>query len=278
MDRHHGTSDQCGDAVRDIDRRRMLYSPGIWEIYEFLFDKGVKVSIKNKRHADRCGCGGLAGTTETAARCHHIVRASPAVYEAVAGVGMAFEKVTEAIDLLVERKISTHIIITAIRQNYHDVDAIIALAKRRNVGRVIVEPTIISPRPGVANDAFSCALDYSEKVTIWEKNLELLNIEVNGCFDPDVLAAQLPETSEEQFKTLRGMSCVAGMCSFHITREGVMQPCVEYPLASARPFEMGFDKAWRVVNEAAHAYSRTPECLSVNSWGIALSVHPDMHT
>jgi len=270
-------TDQWIDVMGQAIDAGMLYAtltggecfthPGFREIYEFLYHRGVKVTIKsNGTLIDQKTADWLAARKPQQVDIT-LYGSNPAVYASVTGVGQAFEKVNRAIDLLTEREIKTRMFITAIRQNIHDVDAILALAKSRKVGRIRIEPTTISPRPGVENDAGSCALTYHEKVEMWKKNLELLDRQVFDCVDYDSLAANLPKQSEEKADILRGMPCTAGMCSFSVTSEGMMQPCVEYPLANAKPFETGFDEAWRAVNEAAHAYNRTPECMSCQFMG-----------
>ena len=57
-----------------------------------------------------------------------------------------------------------------------------------------------------------------------------------------------------------GTRCGAGRSAFGIRYDGAMCPCLSLAEVTAWPLEVGFEEAWREINEAAESYRIPLEC------------------
>lgn len=153
--------------------------------------------------------------------------ASNEVYEAVCGIKNGFDRVSHAIDLVLEAKIPFYMVGTIVKENQCDLQKMHEFAKIKNV---FFKPTIavIQPVRGATADANMHKLSVKDLV-------EICSIKV--------------EEKERIFKKVTNIleNCGAYRKSFWLTWNGKLQLCAftEYP--SVDILNLPFKKAWEML-------------------------------
>jgi radical SAM protein with 4Fe4S-binding SPASM domain len=223
----------------------VLIRPDFLEIYAPLTELGLHLTIySNGTLVTPAIARGLAK------RPPHRVAvtlygASPETYAAVTGSGDAFSRALRGIDQLLEVGISVAVRTTLTRQNVHDHEAVRELAHAR--GLPLTSAWLLSCRPdGAPSRAPEDRLSPAEIVA-----LEAADRECRESWQ-----ATLPSADPQR----GAMYCQAGRSAFVVGPSGEMNPCLDLPLAAARPLEVGFPAAWERVRQFTERVPRMARC------------------
>lgn len=174
-----------------------------------------------------------------------------------------FTQITNAIHLLKDAGITVKLNCSLTPYNAHDLEAIIAFAKKE---RLIIQATSYmfpplrrdSSQIG-RNDRFTPeeAACYSAKI---ESLLNGKDDYLNRMKTKDL---SLPVDSNEDCMdtTGEGIRCRAGKCSFWVTWDGKFLPCGMLPSENAsNVFDIGFDEAWKRASSFALSIRLPARC------------------
>jgi radical SAM protein with 4Fe4S-binding SPASM domain len=176
--------------------------------------------------------------------------ATEKTYEAVTRIPGSYSLCLKGIENLLEQGLLLVLKSTLTRQNVGELEAMRQLAhsfgvpflagwlltKRRDGKPSEVDDCRLSPREAIMLEATDKA-----SATEWEEAA------IRG----------LPTEDERNFY------CLAGKCAFAITPAGEMNVCLDLPLPSAKPLEIGFKSAWEEVKSFVDsAPPLSPACKS----------------
>lgn len=186
-------------------------------------------------------------------------------YKKLCGHPKGFDAATKAIDMLQEAGIFLNINASFTRYNLNDMEAIYEFGKSRGIqvnAATYMFPPVRSAREGVPNEevrftpeeagkararAEMCSLNSEALV----KRLKALHEGRDEHLDQEEECERSPDEK---------MGCMAGRSSFWITWDGRMTPCGMMNAPVARPFEEGFDTAWRQITKETNEIFLPPEC------------------
>jgi len=178
--------------------------------------------------------------------------ATAATYEAVTGVAGSYARCCAGIEALVRRRVPLGLKTTVTRQNVDELDAMRQMA--HNWGLPFSGGWLISNRrDGAPSEVVDCRLSASECVTLEATDR--------------ASATEWTETAlRESFSSSdRSFFCQAGQTAFVVNPQGDMNACVDLPLPAARPLDIGFAAAWRLVQRFVDAAPPLASlCLSCN--------------
>ena len=258
LQRKELSTEQWLSVMRDACDAGLLYAglsggectlhPGFAEIYRYLKSRGVFVTVQtNGTLVDETLVSLFSELPPRSVRTT-LYGADAAGYERITGHKEAFEKVVRGLKLLKAANIRSDITLTVTRQLFNDLPRVLALASELANGSVNVDSDLMQPQAETGRELNDFALSMDEQAAVWRQ-----------LIDPDKPPLISDASALGRFS---GMPCTAGLCSFWMNWEGVMTPCLSFPLAEGRPLDEGFLPAWKRINAAAKAYRRSDECLS----------------
>ena len=171
-------------------------------------------------------------------------------YKRLCGHPAGYDAAVRAIDMLRAAGIFVNINASFTSYNLKDMEEIIAFGKSRNIqvnAATYMFPPVRSAREGVPDEMVrftpeeaGCARARAELCSMekQEKKIKLRAFH-EGRGESTVQDEECERTPDEK------MGCMAGRSSFWITWDGRMTPCGMMNEPVARPFEDGFDAAWK---------------------------------
>lgn len=123
----------------------------------------------------------------------------------------------------------------------------------------MLEPRENTERNGLDHDA---SLD--EYVSMLKLQAEYLNIETKPV--DEMSLPDLGGSGSEE----RGMRCGAGRSGFSIDWQGIMHPCNSLYSINAYPLKVGFEAAWKEINDISNNYPRPIECCGCSYRDVCL--------
>lgn len=189
--------------------------------------------------------------------------ASRETYRRLCGDETAFDRVMYAIEVLREAGLLVSLNATITPENVCDTEEIAVFAKERGLNLKLTSLVVPPMRRGARQSV--CRLSAEEAGRAAARGHF-------AYFGRDVICARLKslENGTPDFSVLddcvpleqSGTGCLAGNSQFWIAWNGEMYPCCMMPQISAKPFEIGFDAAWRQITEACAQLPKTPQCAS----------------
>lgn len=188
-----------------------------------------------------------------------------ATYKKLCGYPTGYDAATRAIDMLQAAGIHTNINASFTNYNQEDLEEIFAFGKSRGIrvnAATYMFPPVRNAREGVPNEdvrftpeaagrtrarAEVCGMDKEQL----EFRLKALH---EGRSEFMCQEEECERTPDEK------MGCMAGRSSFWITWDGRMTPCGMMNEPVARPFEEGFDVAWKRITKETDEILLPPEC------------------
>lgn len=176
-------------------------------------------------------------------------------YERLCGYRDGYEKTVSAVRLLKSRGVDVKLNYSATPENVGDIDDVLALADELGVPVNIESYMYPSPQ----NMGFE-RLTPDEAADIWHKNLiraigdgyDHYRISMN-----DLIKIRRSETSTDP-----DIVCMAATCSFTISWQGMMKPCVMQNTLGVPVFEKGFDFAWKELTDISRNLHIDEKCRS----------------
>lgn len=186
-------------------------------------------------------------------------------YKRLCGHPTGYDAAVRAIDMLREAGIFVNINASFTSYNLKDMEEIIAFGKRRNIrvnAATYMFPPVRSAREGIPDETArftpeeaGCARARAELCSMEEEEkqirLRALHEGRGGSAGQDEECERVPDEK---------MGCMAGRSSFWITWDGRMTPCGMMNAPVARPFEVGFDEAWKYITEETDKILLPAEC------------------
>ena len=241
----------AGMIYANLTGGECLTYPGFRELYLFLRERGVEVSILSNGLLMDAEMAEFLKQNPPAAIQITLYGASEEAYERVTG-RRAFGRVLENLRRLKGAELPLHVAVTP---NAYMTDGIALVQLLHDEGLPFaVNAGLMQPRAetgrGLAN------ADVGAYVDMLRLAQQLRGAELEPECDLDAL----PEGGGAQSASERGVRCGAGRSGFSVDWRGGMKPCNTFPCAGVDVLALGFDEAWRHTNATARNYPRPAEC------------------
>jgi len=194
--------------------------------------------------------------------------ASSETYGKVCGHPEGFEKVKKGIEMLLAEGLDINLKTTLIRDNVSDYDEIFDLADKYGLGLKHVK--YISPRRDECENLVSgCRLSPEKQAeinTYASKRFDERQRKIKSTNDgkkPLAFEGSREFEGSGQFEGLDDgypFRCASGRCSFWMTWDGRMTPCVLMAEPAFKPFEIGFKEAWNNLRESSRSIPVCRQC------------------
>ena len=234
--------------------------PNFMQIYMYLIEQGISVHVKtngillNRDMIDLFteyppyiidvslyGCDGES-------------------YKAVTGHDV-FETVTENIRAAIAAGLKIRIMITPSAYMLPWVDDVMEFAKSFGADDVIVNAMLMDANPDTGRDIESFGMSLEENARIHRKQWDMFPRRPRSQTEEEAeFMGDIPE--DEPHILPIGLYCNAGRTTFAMNWDGTMGPCLDFPrdVICADVKHIGFEKAWREVNQGVKAYVVPDEC------------------
>ena len=241
----------AGMLYANLTGGECLTYPGFRELYLFLRERGVEVSILSNGLLMDAEMAEFLKQNPPAEIQITLYGASEEAYERVTG-RRAFGRVLENLRRLKEAELPLHVAVTP---NAYMTDGIALVQLLHDEGLPFaVNAGLMQPRAetgrGLADADVGAYVDM----------LRLAQQLRGAALEPECDLDALPEGGGAQNAPERGVRCGAGRSGFSVDWRGGMKPCNTFPCAGVDVLALGFDEAWRRTNAAARNYPRPAEC------------------
>ena len=241
----------AGMLYANLTGGECLTYPGFRELYLFLRERGVEVSILSNGLLMDAEMAEFLKQNPPAAIQITLYGASEEAYERVTG-RRAFGRVMQNLRRLKEAELPLHVAVTP---NAYMTDGIALVQLLHDEGLPFaVNAGLMQPRAetgrGLANadvGAYVDMLRFAQQLR-------------GAALEPECDLDALPEGGGAQSASERGVRCGAGRSGFSVDWRGGMKPCNTFPCAGVDVLALGFDEAWRRTNATARNYPRPAEC------------------
>ena len=228
-----------------------LTYPGFRDLYRFLRDRGVEVSILSNGLLMDAEMVEFLKQNPPAAIQITVYGASEEAYECVTGK-RAFARVMQNVRALRDAELPLCIAVTP---NAYMKDGEVLLRLLHGEGLPFsINAGLMQPRAETGRALADAGLDIYA-------HLRKLALELKGeAAEPECDPDALPDGGGAQSAPERGVRCGAGRSGFSINWRGEMKPCNTFPCEGADVLSLGLSEAWRRTNAAARNYPRPAEC------------------
>ena len=248
---------QLADSARKLGMRDVqltggecLTYPGFDELYKYLVESKLDVFVLSNGYYFDENRIKLFEKYRPKLIQVSIYGSSEEAYEAVTGV-KAFKKVYENIERIQEAGLPLKIAITPSSFMREDVEALISMAESLHV-KYGVNPQLMLPRENTGRTKSD--LNNDEYLRIYRFLSSIHHEELKT-----VERSQVPEENHGGQQRY-GIRCGAGRSSFGIKHDGSLCPCLSLDDITARPLEIGFEQAWKYINDMSENYPIPLEC------------------
>ncbi len=238
------------------------------EIYENVAKMGFKVTLFSNASLVDSNTAKWLGRLPPTIMEITLYGASAETYDKVNGNAAAYDKVVNAIDLLIAEGINIELKTTMINENMDDYEAMAEFSYKRGVPFGVVD--YLYPARDSSNAANACRLTPDKFVeyhkNIFETNKRLSRIYFEGKKLPEPsdcgrkLVQELSSVPPDRDRNQSAFSCNAGSSNFWITWDGRMLPCGAMEEPVAYPLKAGFLNAWHSLNEGCKNIPVCKEC------------------
>ena len=255
------TVEQWQDIMQQAIDHGMMYArltggecltyPGFKELYMFLRNRGVEVSIlSNGLLMDADMVDFLRANPPSAVQVT-LYGASEDAYERVTGQ-RAFGRVMANLRRLTEADIPLSVAVTP-NEFMLDGEDVIRLLHAEGF-HYAINAGLMQPREDTGRALADAGLDAYVAMMKLDRLLGGKNIGPE-C-DPD----SLPDPGSESSTTTVGVRCGAGRSGFAVDWQGHMRPCNTFPCEPVDVLALGFPEAWQRTNHTARTYPLPTEC------------------
>ncbi|MBR5547914.1 MAG: radical SAM protein [Clostridia bacterium] len=255
------TVDQWKNLMQQAIDSGMMYArltggecltyPGFRELYLFLLEKGVEVSILSNGLLMEDDMVDFLLAHPPSAIQVTLYGASEDGYEAVTGKRV-FERVMKNIRRLKELDFPMQIAVTP-NAFMQDGEQIIRLL-HENGFHYSINAGLMQPREETGRQTADAGLDAYVAML-------KLQAELRGkSFEPECDPESLPDPGSEQKESPVGVRCGAGRSGFAIDWRGRMRPCNNFPCEGVDVLTNGVAEAWKQTNHTALNYPLPTEC------------------
>lgn len=247
---------EAGMMHAELTGGECLMYPGFEELYLFLHQYGIEVSVKTN------------GVLLNQQRIAFFQKNPPSLiqvtlygsdedgYERVTGQRL-FHVVKE--NMLAAKEAGLPVAIS-ITPNIFMKDARETIQLVHELGfPFIVNSGLFTPNADTGRSEDVIDIDWKEYIELMKYQRELQGREVV----PES-SRSIPDIQMGGDTKAYGIRCAAGRSHFDIDWRGTMTGCGNLPELSANPWEEGFAKAWKIINEKAENYPRAMECEGCN--------------
>lgn len=162
--------------------------------------------------------------------------ATKETYEAVTGVSGSYERCCAGIETLVKHKVPLGLKTTITKMNIHELEAMRKMAHKLGLP-FSASWLIVKRRDRLSSDNIDCRLSAF-------KCVELENTDSASATDWTEAAMRDAAGSND-----RNFYCHVGQAIFFINSSGQMNACIDLPMPASRPLEIGFQAAWKSVQQ-----------------------------
>ena len=241
----------AGMLYANLTGGECLTYPGFRELYLFLRERGVEVSILSNGLLMDAEMAEFLKQNPPAAIQITLYGASEEAYERVTG-RRAFGRVLENLRRLKEAELPLHVAVTP---NAYMTDGIALVQLLHDEGLPFaVNAGLMQPRAETGRGRADA------DVGAYVDMLRLAQQLRGAALEPECDLDALPEGGGAQNAPERGVRCGAGRSGFSVDWRGGMKPCNTFSCAGVDVLALGFDEAWRRTNATARNYPRPAEC------------------
>lgn len=179
-------------------------------------------------------------------------------YETLCHYSGGFGKTIRAIRLLKDRNVDVKINGSVTKNNYKDMQKIYALGEMLEVP-VHMDTYML---PGIHERG----LPFGEQSRLLPEEaatagMKALKAEMDPRAFPIYVEQKIAQLESGAAEYPRGITCMAGNCSFAVNWQGEMRPCVTLEEPSVPVFETGFEAAWEKVSKESKAFRVNEKCI-----------------
>ena len=175
--------------------------------------------------------------------------ASNETYERLCGAPGGFDRVMRSLGMLKEAGVPFSLSFTTTKENVGDLEAAIDITERLGVG-VGVTTNLHSPVRGATSEAAELRLGANEVPRI-SRPID------NARADARTSGIEAPDPARDLFAR-----CKEYRTSFFVCWNGLLTTCAYMSRNATRPFEEGFESAWRRHHESLSRLSVPARCAS----------------
>lgn len=236
----------------------VLTRPDFKEIYSGLVELGLIVSVLSNGALISEDIVRLFQTYKPARLRFTLYGASNETYERLCGDSRGFDKVMHGLRLLKDGGVPFSLAFTETTENVGDIDAVFDIADSLDVN-VVISSNLFPAVRGAKSEA--------AELTVSHEKLPSVNHPIDNSRQ---------ETPEDIFgkgqvpKELNSglfAHCRSYRTTFFVEWNGQMDTCAYMTSSGARPFETGFETAWKTMHENLAKLRMPEECLSCQAYG-----------
>lgn len=243
---------ECGMISADLTGGECLTYPGFDELYLYLRELGVEVSIKtNGILLDEKRIAFLKKYLPSQIQVS-LYGASEEAYERVTGV-RCFERVHRNLLAAKEAGLPVHIAITPNRF-MTDGKEILRLTREMDF-QYTLNACLFEPREETGRQGQSLDMSTEGYIELFRYSRSL-----RGKQSVPIDPKDLPDIQSNRTESQRGLRCAAGRSGFDINWRGEMFPCSNLYDRIAYPLQEGIKQAWEQVHQMALDYPMPMEC------------------
>lgn len=235
----------------------LLY-PGFRELYLALRKMGFIVSVNTNGTLINEDWADFFGNNKPRRLNISLYGASEETYRTLCNYPEGFSKVIRAVRMLRERDVLVKLSGSIAAANHADAEKIIAIGKSLQV------PVKLDPYMVPAERERPLPFSRQSRIPPEEAG-RLWVFSVREEYD-DKSFGQLRESALQKINTGGGggcgLSCNACSCSFAISWNGMLRPCVTAPGPLVHVRELGFAKAWKELRSAAQNIRLNQRCVT----------------
>lgn len=185
--------------------------------------------------------------------------ASSATYARLCRFEDGFDRTMHALHLLSQRRLPVKISVSLVRENEHE------LAQMLAIGRELDMPVHADTYMMPALRERSAARTTESRLSpqgVARAMCSIRRIEEGETGELDFIrrSLQLVRETPPSPETAQPLKCLAGSCSFSVSWQGMLRPCVMLSTPQTDPFSLGFAKAWQQLVQHAEALRLPAVC------------------
>jgi radical SAM protein with 4Fe4S-binding SPASM domain len=187
-------------------------------------------------------------------------------YGNLCGSARSFDRVISAVRLLRQRQVDVKLSTSVTPDNVQDLEKMFAIARELEVPLGVDTYMMPATRERTLPFDRQSRLGPEEAA---KARVEAMKLEWPDTFREYALK-KIREAEEfvPQSAEPRGVTCYAGNCSFSVSWQGELHPCVILTAPAANIFDQGFEAAWKQVSTGVSEIRLHPECSRCNLRGL----------
>lgn len=186
-------------------------------------------------------------------------------YQALCHYPDGYDRTIRAIHLLRENGVDVKINCSVTRINKRDIDQILDICASLCVPIHIDSYMYPATRERTMDYPVQSRLAPEEAAEIWHKSLKAEMDESQYRLYREHLLKQInqrQQAAEDETAGTMAMECMAGSCSFTVSWQGFMRPCVMLEAPSLPVFSSSFGECWNRLKQETAQISLCPDCAA----------------